>query len=80
MIAAARLVGGPVRNPAQLSPVVSAKTPIIDADLAACLEVVRESFARREADTGDGPDKIAKGPDFIGFLLEPAVAATDETL
>lgn len=77
MIAAARLLGSRVWNPAQLRAIVSAKTPITDADLPACLAVPRNSFAQRSAKTCDGLDKIAKEPEFVDFLLERALAPVE---
>jgi hypothetical protein len=75
MIAAARLVGAQVHNPAQLKAVGVARIPIEQADLEACLRVLRDSFTARADETGDGPDKIAKGPDFVDFLLTRALPA-----
>lgn len=69
MIATARLVGARVYNPAQLRTVAAANR-IAQADLDACLAVLRESFTQHAADTGDGPDKIAKGSDFVDVLLQ----------
>ena len=34
-----------------------------------CLVDLRESFAKFAEQTGDTPDKIAKGPEFVTFLL-----------
>lgn len=73
MIAAARLLGARVHNPGQLRAVAEAGTPIADADLDTCLAVVRESFNARVTTTGDGPDKVAKGLDFVDFLLGRAL-------
>lgn len=79
MIAAARLTGTRVHSPLQLRPVVQAGKTIIDADLAACLEVVRSSFAERESATGDAADKIAKGADFVDFVLQRALPEEEKT-
>ena len=65
MVAAARLVGGRVYGPVQLRAVVNAGTTITAADLTKCLKVVRGSFLEWLASTGDGPDKVAKGPDYV---------------
>jgi len=77
MVAAARLTGSKVRNPSQLRAIAQASQAITDADLAACLEVVRQKFAERERVTGDAADKIAKGLDFVDFLLDRALPPTD---
>jgi hypothetical protein len=77
MVAAARLVGGRVYAPGQLRTVVTAGTAIAAADLTSCLKVVRESFVERWASTGDGPDKVAKRPDYVDFLLERALPTAD---
>lgn len=77
MVAAARLTGSKVRNLSQLRAIAQASQAITDADLAACLEVVRQKFAERERVTGDAADKIAKGLDFVDFLLDRALPPTD---
>lgn len=43
------------------------------ADLKECLAVVEESLRARVDETGDGPDKIVKGPRFVDFLLGRAL-------
>jgi hypothetical protein len=78
MVAAARLVGSRVYAPGQLRNVVADGTPVTPAHLADCLTVVRESFAERVKDSNDAPDKIAKGSDFVNFLLDRALP-TDGT-
>lgn len=70
MVAAAKLVGGRTHSPAQLRGVAETENPIANADLVACLAVVRGSFRDFEAQTGDTADKIAKGQDFIEVLLQ----------
>ncbi len=55
LVAAARLVGTRVRNPGQLHPVVQAGRPISDANLTACLDVVRQVFGDWERTTGGQP-------------------------
>jgi hypothetical protein len=75
MVAAARLVGGKVWSPKQLQAVADKETPIADADLPECLDLVRASFAAFQAKTGYSADKIAKGPDFVEFLLQRTVPA-----
>jgi len=77
MIATARLLGSRVSNPAQLRTIASAKTSVTDADLPACLAVLRDSFTQRSADTGDSLDKIAKGLEFVNFLLERALTPVE---
>jgi hypothetical protein len=62
-----------------LRAVVQAGQPITDADLAACLEVVRTSFAEQEETTGDAADKIAKGAEFVDFLLHRALPLAEQT-
>jgi hypothetical protein len=79
MIAAARLVGNKVHSPQQLRAVVHAGKAIGDAGLPACLETVRSSFAERGAATGDAADKIAKGAEFVDFLLDRALSAEEQT-
>lgn len=79
MIAATRLADARVQNPAQLHPVVLAMTSIADANLEACLAVLRRSFFQQEARTGDGPDKIAKGTEFVEVLLKRAMHTVERT-
>ncbi|WP_275293562.1 AIPR family protein [Amycolatopsis sp. La24] len=69
MVAATVLVGKEVRSPKQLRAVAEAGTQITDADLPACLRFVAESYAEFGMKTGDGSDKIAKGPSFVNFLI-----------
>ena len=59
----------PSIDPAQLNPIASEERDIADADLAQCLLDLREGFAKFVKQTGDAPDKIAKGPEFVSFLL-----------
>lgn len=70
MIAAARLHEARVYNPAQLQTIAADSTPIAEADLAVCLTLLQESLGARVDETGDGPDKIVKGPAFVDVLLE----------
>ncbi len=69
MVAAARLVGGAVKAPGQLSRVVTDNVPISEANLSACLTELRTSFASFASVSGDSADKIAKGQEFVNFLL-----------
>lgn len=73
MIAAARLLKAQVHNPAQLQTIAASGTTITSTDLTECLEVLRESLSARVDETGDGPDKIVKGPKFVDLLLERAL-------
>jgi hypothetical protein len=41
---------------------------------------IRESFTKFAEKTGDSPDKIAKGPDFVTFLLERVYPAATTVL
>ncbi len=77
MVAATRLVGSRVHSPRQLRPIVDADTPITAADLTACLGLVRTSFGDFGTETGDTADKIAKGSEFIDYLLARALADLD---
>lgn len=65
MVAAATLLMRRVYDPANLNSVASEEHDIGEADLAQCLLHLRESFAQFAKQTGDAPDKIAKGPDFV---------------
>ncbi|WP_052762051.1 AIPR family protein [Jiangella alkaliphila] len=67
MVAARRLVGQSVVAVGQLNSTAREKT-ISDADLHECLELVREAQVDFSKASGDSPDKIAKGPDFVLHL------------
>jgi hypothetical protein len=69
MVAATRLLGARVHAPVQLSQLASIDRAITDADLALCLGELRESFSLYADNSGDAADKVAKGPNFIDFLL-----------
>lgn len=79
MVAAATLVGAVVRSPAQLRTLATARTPITDADLLACLESVRNYFSQFQQRTGDALDKIAKGPAFAEFLTRAMFPAGNDS-
>lgn len=74
MIAAARLLEARVHNPAQLRAIAESQTPISEADLPNCLDLLRGRLAAYVEETGDGPDKVVKGPRFVEPLLESALA------
>ncbi|MGW6930746.1 hypothetical protein ACWGE0_11825 [Lentzea sp. NPDC054927] len=71
MVAATKLVGERVHVPKQLKRLADPTNSslITTADLTACLAFVRENFAEFEKLSGDTPDKMAKGSDFVEFLL-----------
>ncbi|MFL6077126.1 MAG: AIPR family protein [Mycobacteriales bacterium] len=73
MIAAAKLLGQPVRSPGQLKTIAADDRGIESVDLTECLREGRESFELFAASTGDAADKIAKGSEFVGFLLKRAL-------
>jgi hypothetical protein len=77
MIAAASLLGAQVHNPVQLQSIAAAGTPITEVDLKARLALLKESLSARVDETGDGPDKIVKGPRFVDILLECALPNPD---
>jgi hypothetical protein len=76
MVAATRLLGARVHAPVQLGQLASTDRAITDADLALCLGELRERFSLYADKSGDAADKIAKGPDFIEFLLGQVLPAT----
>lgn len=76
MVAATKLAGHRVVSPKQLRKVTESGKTIDDVDLAACLSFLLESFATFAGKTGDAPDKIAKGTEFVAFLLERMAAET----
>ena len=68
MVAAARLVGGIIHSPKQLSHVAETGIAITEANLGECLAFLREHFHNFVEATRDTSDKIAKGPDFVAYL------------
>lgn len=72
MLSTAKILGGKVHAPAQLTEIATEGTSISGADLPACLAELREAFAAFAAESGDSTDKIAKGPEFVDFLLDRA--------
>lgn len=73
MIAAARLFEAQVHNPLQLARTAESGISITDADLPACLALLQATLDARVATTGDGPDKVVKGPKFVDILLKAAL-------
>ena len=69
MAAAATLLGQPARSPRQLSRLANAGTPVADAELHTCLELVLDEFGQQHRLTGSSIDKIAKGPDLVERLV-----------
>jgi hypothetical protein len=72
MLATCRLLGVRVRTPAQLSETAETDRSIKDADLPACLAELRSHFNKYEKLTGNSQDKIAKGSDFVEYILNRA--------
>lgn len=76
MVAAAKLLGARVHAPVQLGQLATTDSSITEADLALCLGELRESFSLYADKSGDAADKIAKGSDFIEFLLARVLPVT----
>jgi hypothetical protein len=81
MMAVAALVGRPVYDPTQLAAVAirpKGKGPlsIAEADLARRLMELREDFDQFAKESGDAPDKIAKGRAFVEYLLSSRYSET----
>jgi hypothetical protein len=72
MLAAARLHGGRVYAPAQLSSLAQNDRKISDADLPNCLSDLRRWYSDYMAASGDSMDKAAKGSEFVDYLLGSA--------
>lgn len=75
MLAAKELHGARIYAPGQLKELAEAETSISRADLPARLRELREYFLTFTQITGDAPDKVAKGPDFVDYLHEGGVSA-----
>ena len=80
MVAAAKLLGAQVHAPVQLDQLATTDRSITEADLALCLGELRESFSLYADKSGDAADKIAKGFDFIEFLLTRVLPVTPGTV
>lgn len=70
MVAASKLAGTRLRSPSQLQEIVREAKTIFDADLRECLLGLRSDFSEFQISTGSSADKIAKGQEFVDFLLE----------
>lgn len=77
MLVVARRFGGKVYSPKQLGAVVAGDTPTTE-EIGAELAVVRSALGDFIAQTGDSPDKVAKGPEFVEFLLTQAFLSITE--
>lgn len=75
MVAATRLVGQRIYDPAQLKQVVQESRLITEAGLEACLADLRAWMGAYAAKTGDGQDKIAKSSGFVTYIHEQIAAA-----
>jgi len=76
MLAAAKLAGGRVYAPAQLGTLAANGRAISDADLPTCLAELKslaQEFA--QANPNDSADKIAKGREFVEFVLSRLLPA-----
>lgn len=73
MMAATKLVGSHVQSPAQLASVAKQDRDIAGADLLTCLNELRQNFSDFAMSTGHAADTIAKGPDFVKFVLHKAL-------
>lgn len=77
MLAVARKYGSKVFNPAQLNALAAANQELCDEFLAECLSELRTDYVDFGASTGSTVDKIAKGPAFVGFVLDRAFPADE---
>lgn len=71
MLATSRLLGGRVYAPAQLLPLAEGRK-IAEADLPQCLAELQRWYGEQMAASGDSMDKVAKGSDFVDYVLERA--------
>ena len=69
MLATARLFGGKVNKPEQLRALVHGDPKLAEADLPACLTILRTTMHTLVEETGESPDKIAKGRTFVERIL-----------
>ncbi len=70
MLVVARLHGNRVYAPAQLATLASSEPEITDTDLQDTLDDLRRYQQEYADNTGDPLDKIAKGPDFVEYVLK----------
>ena len=72
MLATARLCGQQVSNPQELQELAEADTSLSAQDLRWCLRVLRRTMRGLVKNTGESPDKIAKGRGFVDESLAAA--------
>lgn len=72
MLATAKLLGVRARSPRQLKRLASEGRTLAEADLPACLATLRETMQSLVDESGEAPDKIAKGRGFVDAILEAA--------
>ena len=76
MVAVAKLLGTKVHSPVQVEPLAKARRDIAEADLAGCVQLVRDCVRGRAAQTGDTSDKIAKGRELVSLLLVSCILSS----
>ena len=72
MLATTKLLGARVYSPKQLNKIASDASTLNEADLPACLAMLRETMQKLIDETGESPDKIAKGRKFVEAILHTA--------
>ena len=74
MLATTLLLGTRVHSPKQLNGIANESRTLAEADLPACLATLRKTMQKLVDETGESPDKIAKGRQFVEAIFETADA------
>ena len=61
-----------VYSPKQLNKIANESRTLAEADLPACLATLRKTMQKLVGDTGESPDKIAKGRQFVEAIFDTA--------
>ena len=72
MLATTKLLGARVYSPKQLSKIAVDARTLNEADLPACLVTLRKTMQKLIDKSGESPDKIAKGRQFVEAILHTA--------
>ncbi len=75
MLAVAVLHGGRVFSPSQLKALAEQDAKVGDELLETCLRALQAHMGAFARETGDSPDKVAKGPDFVSHLIDDVIPA-----
>ena len=72
MLATTKLLGARVYSPKQLNKIANESRTLAEEDLPACLATLRKTMQKLVDETGESPDKIAKGRQFVEAIFDTA--------